>query len=493
MIRESTPSSRPAPGTLVALLLTAGLLLISGCASSSQETTDTSGEAEAMAMAASDQEDAPDEAGTSKDKAQQSVDTRKKAADKQRDSKKRAAASPAKDTKATDSDGDPAISPIANGVDAANSGNYTVAIRRLERALDSDQGFLAAYNLGVVAEKQGKLDQAQSHYQSALQKDATFTPALMNLVRLHLRRGDVSKAGSLARRYAENHSQNMSHRAVQLEVMLAKEQYNDVVQQAKSILKRDERNVEAMVALATANYKMGRFELARAVLNRASELSPERPDLYFLFGLIAMENEETSKAIANFKEAIKYAPRFPEAHNNLGLLYDEASDYQAAAEEYQAAIDAYPEFAGAHLNLGNAYKNLSKPKKAEASFQRVLEIKGDHADAYFNLGILYLDASVPGMDKIPRLQKAIEMLNEYKRVSRGQLGEDDPADQYIQAARKQIEAEKQRQKMMRQMQKKQSGGDSSGDSGGDSSGDSSEASGDESGSDSSNKQQNGSD
>jgi hypothetical protein len=68
------------------------------------------------------------------------------------------------------------------------------------------------------------------------------------------------------------------------------------------------------------------------------------------------------------------------------------------------------------------------------------------------------------MDKIPRLQKAIEMLNEYKRVSRGQLGEDDPADKYIQAARKQIEAEKQRQKMMRQMQKKQSGGDSGGDS-----------------------------
>jgi tetratricopeptide (TPR) repeat protein len=436
-------------------------LLISGCASSSQETTDTSGEAEAMA--ASGQEDAPDGAEAPKEKADKPADTRKKAEDKGGDSKKRAA-KPAKDTKATDSDGDPAISPIANGVDAANSGNYTVAIRRLERALDSDQGFLAAYNLGVVAEKQGKLDQAQSHYESALQKDATFTPALMNLVRLHLRRGDVSKAGSLARRYAENHAENMSHRAVQLEVMLAKEQYNAVVQQAKSILKRDERNVEAMVALATANYRMGRFELARAVLNRASELSPERPDLYFLFGLIAMENEETSKAIANFKEAIKYAPRFPEAHNNLGLLYDEASDYQAAADEYQAAIDAYPDFAGAHLNLGNAYKNLSKPKKAEASFQRVLEIKGDHADAYFNLGILYLDASMPGMDKIPRLQKAIEMLNEYKRVSRGQLGEDDPADKYIQAARKQIEAEKQRQKMMRQMQKKQSGGDSGGDS-----------------------------
>jgi tetratricopeptide (TPR) repeat protein len=464
VIRESNTSS--------IILLAAGLLFASGCASSSQQTDEASGEAEAV-EASADQGEADEEAEAKQADQKTDAEAEQGTADAQGDTK--GATRPPKGTKKPETKGDPAFSPVANGVNAANEGNYTVATRRFERALDSDQGFLAAYNLGVVAETQGNLNDAASHYRSALNKDGTFTPALTNLVRLHLRQGDVSKAESLARQYAENHPDNMSHRAVQLEVMLAKEQYNDVVQQSKSILKRDERNVEAMVALATANYRMGRNELAKAVLNRASDLSPERPDIYFLFGLIAMDNDETSKAIANFKEALKYAPHFPEAHNNLGLLYDEASDYQSAANQFQAAIDAYPDFAAAHLNLGNAYKNLSKPKEAESSFQQVLEIDEDYADAYFNLGILYLDADMPGMEKIPRLEKAIEMLNEYKRVSRGQLSEDDPADKYIQAARKQIDAEKQRQKMMRQMQKKKSGGDSSG---GDSSGDSSDSSDD---------------
>lgn len=348
---------------------------------------------------------------------------------------------------------------IKRGVQAAAEGNYGDAKDLLGGMTDSDEyGHIAEYNLAVIGEIEGSPGNAVRRYTQALEKNPDFTAALTNLVRLYIRQDRLEDASRIAREYADKKSENLDHRAALLEVKLARGQYEEVVREAKSILRRDERNVEAMVAMAKANYWMERYELTKAILKRASDLAPERADIYFLFGLVAMANDESGRAISNFKKAVEYNGRFAEAYNNLGLLYDEAGDHQGAVEQFKAAIAHYPEFKEAILNLGNAYKGLGELKKAEAKFKQVLEMDSDSANAYFNLGALYLDAKVPGMKKIPRLKKAVEMLNEYKRVSRGQLPDDDPADEYIQAAREKIKAEKERQKMMRESQKGGSGG-----------------------------------
>ena len=73
------------------------------------------------------------------------------------------------------------------------------------------------------------------------------------------------------------------------------------------------------------------------------------------------------------------------------------------------------------------------------------------------------------MEKIPRLQLAIDTLNNYKSAAKGRLAKGDPADAYIAEARKAIEEEKARQELMRQSQmgaEDTSGGDD-GDDGGD--------------------------
>lgn len=387
-----------------------------------------------------------------------------------------------KDGKETEEDAKPSDAPtdeptvdveagkrVEEGVKAANEGNYERAKKILESIPEDDgRAHLGAYNLGVVAEMAGKNGEAAESYVRALEINPDFTPALMNLVRLYIRQGKVDEAGQLARKYTKKRSENLKHRAAELEVKIARGHYEEVIKQARSILRRDERNVEAMLAMAKANFWLERFELTKAVLERASELAPERADIFFLFGLVARENEQRGRAISNFRKAIEYNARFAEAYNNLGLLYHDAGDYAGAAAQFQEAIAHRPDYPAAMINLGNAYKGMGELEKAEKQFQKVLERDSDNPRAYFNLGVLYLDAKVPGMDKIPRLEKSIEMLNEYKRVSRGQLDQDDPTDNYISSAREKIKAEKQRQKMMRQSQK---GGGSSDSNGGDGNGD----------------------
>lgn len=356
---------------------------------------------------------------------------------------------------------------IQRAVNVAQRGNQKRATKILNRLVDEkEQGHLAAYNLGVIHEKNGDMGGAAKKYNQSLRKDPDFTPALINLVRLYVRQGRLDDADRIARKYIDKRPENLDHRAAQLEVLLAKERHSEVIRKAKSLLRRDERNVEAMVAMAKANFWMERYELSKAILQRATDLAPERADVYFLFGLIAMENEENGRAISNFKKAITLNGRFAEAHNNLGLLYYDAGDYKGASKQFQEALADYPDFNEAMLNLGNSYKGLGKLKKAEEQFKTVMERDSENADAYFNLGVLYLDGDLPGMKKIPRLQKSIDMLNEYKRLARGQLGKDDPADDYIKSARKKIKAEKQRQEMMRQTQQSAGGGQGGGNESG---------------------------
>ena len=435
-----------------------GLLLVAGCASGSETTEESAVEVKEKPSS----KEAEKEGAADEEPAREAGDESEQEASKEPSTDKSTSAGPSPKQKTGGNN-----PRIQRAINLAQKGNSKRASNILNRQLeDAETGHLAAYNLGALQEKRGNISEAASHYNTALEKNPDFSPALINLVRLYIRQGRANEAESIAQKYIGKRSENLDHRAAQLELMLHKEQYNAVIRKAKDLLRRDETNVEAMVAMAKANYWMERYELSKAILQRASDLAPKRADIFFLFGLIAMETDNNQRAIANFEKALTLNGRLAEAHNNLGLMYYTAGDYKGAAQQFRAALEDFPDFKQAVLNLGNALKGIGKLKKAEAQFKNAIELDSEYADAYFNLGVLYLDGKMAGMDKIPRLQKSIEYLNEYKRISRGQLDESDPADKYIKSARKKIKAEKQRQKMMRQAQQPASSGSGSQSSGG---------------------------
>jgi tetratricopeptide (TPR) repeat protein len=343
-------------------------------------------------------------------------------------------------------------SDIEAAVAEARQGDRSDALDELEGLLGGSGGFLAAYNMGIIHESEGETKKAAQRYQQSLEKNPDFSPALLNLVRLYLRSGQSSDADAIARKYMDRRPENMSHRAAHLEVELQKGQYEEVIRSAKKILRRDEKNVDAMLAMAEANMALERFELARAILDRAAEIEPERAEIYFKYGSIADQDDNPAAAIDGYKQAIDRRTDYPEAHNNLGVLYHEARDYRAAIDEFSAAIRWAPSFKEAYLNKGNALKGNGEFEKAAEAFEKALEIDPKFTDALFNLGILYLDSDFEGMDKIPELKKSIEYFEKYKSIKSSRISDDDLVNKYLQEAKKAIKVEKQRQEMMRQQQ-----------------------------------------
>lgn len=325
---------------------------------------------------------------------------------------------------------------------------------------DPNGGFLAAYNLGVIRERQGRYETAAKRYFQALTNNPDFSPALENLVKLYLRQGQDADAERIARKFADQRPENIEHRVALLRIDFHRGAYEDVIRGAKELLRRDETNVEAMTLMADANFRLERFELSKAILLRAIELAPERAELYSMYGTVALRLDDDQAARVNFEKAVEVEPGYPEARNNLGVIYHQARDYSSAVEQFRAAINNYPDYKEAYLNLGNSYKGMGRYKDAELAFKKALSIDQGFPDAHFNLGILYLDSEVPGLETIPRLQKAIDEFNAYKSAAQ-RVPKDDPADKYITEAKNAIEVERQRQEMMResQMGAEETGGD----------------------------------
>lgn len=348
---------------------------------------------------------------------------------------------------------------IEAAISRASDGDFPTARATLEGLISEPQGgFLAAYNLAVIEERHGEVGSAEERYLLSLERQPDFTPALTNLIRLYLRSGRVSDAESLANEYVQKRPRNHDHRAARLEVWIAQGRYEDVMEGGRDVLRRDVRHPEAMYYMAVANFRLGRLELAEAILGRAMQLSSNRGEFYLLRAMIALRSENIDLARVHLVRAIELSPDLVEARNHYGVLLLESGNFDRAAEQLENAIEQAPYFVDAWINLGNVYKARGEYSLAEATFKDAIDLDSENGDAHFNLGILYLEAPVPGYEDIPRYELAIESFRRYREVVGARIASAGPVASYISEASAAIEREEARQEQLRRAQMQGGGG-----------------------------------
>lgn len=92
------------------------------------------------------------------------------------------------------------------------------------------------------------------------------------------------------------------------------------------------------------------YPMAIEEFNKALELDPKQPDIYFNLGLAKAKQQDFLEAIKDYTKAIEINPKFTEAYNNRGLAKKNIEDYRGAIDDYTKAIELNP-------NDTTAYKN----------------------------------------------------------------------------------------------------------------------------------------
>jgi len=231
---------------------------------------------------------------------------------------------------------------------------------------------------GIVAHKQGKLQEAEHIYRSILQTQPTHADANHYL-------------GFLAA--------SMNKFEVALPFF-------------KTAIEENPNIEQFWISYINALMKKKQFEKAESTSRKAIELNPKFARVHCNLGSILQALNRLEECIISYKKAIQLKPEYALAHNNLGATLKKLGKLEEAEASYKKAVHLNPNYVVAHYNLGNTLYKLTKFKEAELSYRNTIALNANHVVAYNNLG-----ATLKELGKLDEAmansKKAIELKPDY--------------------------------------------------------------------------------
>ena len=227
--------------------------------------------------------------------------------------------------------------------------------------------------LGDAFAVQGKLAEAEPFYREALRINPNLPGVLNNLGFVLRSLGKQMDAEPYLRKALEVSPWFVNPRFDLADILIAKNNYAEAVEQFREILKSEPNNF-------IANYKLGMLlsegaenlrDLPSAVrlLMRAGELNPQTAEVQFTLGNALFRAERIDESLDAFKRALEIDPKHARAANNLGTVCGRTNRLAEAVEYFRTALRIDPNYADAMDGL-TAVLFQSKQHKAVAEVLR---------------------------------------------------------------------------------------------------------------------------
>ena len=215
-------------------------------------------------------------------------------------------------------------------------------------------------NLGVVLEREGKWNQAVTHYREALRLNPAHPDAYNNLGVVLIKQERLKEAISYLRR------------AVRLTPGFAKAHNN----------------------LGKALQDLGRVDEAIGSYQKAVQLRPDFAEALNNLGTAFEKKGRLDEAVAAYQEALRFKPDYAFAHNNIGCAFQQQGHLSQAILSYREALRLDPNYPEAHANLGGALLIEHQIPEAIEHLSDALRLKPKFVVALEKLGWIHASSSV---------------------------------------------------------------------------------------------------
>lgn len=195
----------------------------------------------------------------------------------------------------------------------------------------------------------------------------------------------------------------------------------DMVQAVSKILSLDEKNLMALNAMAAFYFDIGKYGMAKILINRALEDHPRAPALHNNLGVILLAEGEQRKAISAFRKSIDIKADYRIGLANLGSIYIEYRDYSKALAPLEAGYSAVKEGVKKGeqdaIEVANNYAlvlmGMGEYGDAKQIFEQVLEVDSRNTSILVNYAILLID-------KLKKADAAVRIISKIKFIADNQ-------------------------------------------------------------------------
>ncbi len=251
----------------------------------------------------------------------------------------------------------------------------------------------------------GDIEGAEASFNTSLQIDPSFAPAIQALSKLYLYKGDLKKANEFS-----------------IQAVQADEDFRDWANQITKITEH--------IQNGNRNVQQGLFDEAIKEYDAIAQAHPYYPDAEFYKGLSRFRQKNLEGAAQYFSNALKIYPAHRKARKgldnvtkqflNAGNKSYKRGNLGLATDYYEKALEYDPEFYLAYFQLGVLEKKQGNSREAIRHLNKVLDLKPDHDKTWFTLGTAY-ESDGKNEDAIVHYNKAIEINPGYSKAY-GNLG-----------------------------------------------------------------------
>jgi len=277
--------------------------------------------------------------------------------------------------------------------------------------------YVAHFNLGNALRLEGRMDEAISHYQNAVQIRSDYPQALNNLGKALLLKGRVDEAITHFQQALEINPGSAQGRFNLGIALLQKGRVEEAIPHLQMGLQIDPDNADMHVKLGTVLLQRGQADEAIAHFQKALQINPDNADTHVNLGNILLQKGKADEAIAHFQQALQINPDHAQAHNNLGNALLQKGRVDDAIAHLQKALQINPGYGKAHNNLGNALLQRGRVEEAIAQFQQAVQIEPSDPAAQNNLA--WLLATCP-QASLRNGNKAVELARRANALTGGE-------------------------------------------------------------------------
>lgn len=220
-------------------------------------------------------------------------------------------------------------------------GQYEEAVQQLEIACGLSRTFPLAFRaLGYVRENQGRMAEAQTLYEKALQEDPRDARSHNLLGMLLLKQGKPAEAH-------EHFAEALNH---------------------------DPYYAEAHNNMGSWLWQQGQAAKARQHYDTALRLKPNYAPAHDNLGMLLQSQGKDAEAEQHFARAAALDPSSADALNHLGMMLVKRGALQDARARFQRALDLNPDNAMARCNLADALWRLGSEREAREQYRLSLKV-----------------------------------------------------------------------------------------------------------------------
>lgn len=253
--------------------------------------------------------------------------------------------------------------------------------------------------LGSVYATENRIDDAIAEFNRSL----PGTDSVPDLVRLHIRKGDLDSYKRGVQRAADSYpadaeaqtemgqfyeSMNVPDLAIRyfrraldddpgsvialnglgLSYM-DQQSYGQAIAQFKTCLAKEPYNYACMDNLGAVYLETAQLGTAESLLTRAHQLFPEKSEALVNLGYLADSRGDWKRAIALYVQAMTVYPYEPYAYIDLGYTYNVHGLYQLAQAALVKGLAVAPEDGKLHFLLGEVYAHQGNMALAAAQYR----------------------------------------------------------------------------------------------------------------------------